>query len=79
MADHIEHVRQVAGVDHVALGGDFDGTVDVTEGLEDVSSYPALFTELLNRGWTEADCAALAGSILRVMRAAESHALTAAT
>ena len=75
VADHIDHVRQVAGVGHVGLGGDFDGTPDVTVGLEDVSTYPALFAELLTRSWTEADCAALAGgNLLRVLRAAESVA-----
>jgi membrane dipeptidase len=80
VADHIEHVREVAGVEHVGLGGDFDGTDQVTAGLEDVSTYPALFAELLARGWTEPDCAALAGgNLLRVMRAAESHAVIAAT
>jgi membrane dipeptidase len=80
VADHVEHVREVAGVEHVGLGGDFDGTSDVTVGLEDVSRYPALLAELLSRGWTESDCAALAGgNLLRVMRAAESHAVKAAT
>jgi membrane dipeptidase len=75
VADHVEHVRHVAGVEHVGLGGDFDGTPDVTVGLEDVSTYPALFAELLARGWTESDCAALAGgNLLRVLRAAESFA-----
>jgi membrane dipeptidase len=75
VADHIDHVRAVAGVAHVGLGGDFDGTPDVTAGLEDVSAYPALFTELLARGWTEADCAAVAGgNVLRALRAAESFA-----
>jgi membrane dipeptidase len=75
VADHIEHVREVAGVEHVGLGGDFDGTSDVTVGLEDVSRYPALFAELLNRGWTESDCAALAGgNLLRALRAAELYA-----
>ena len=59
VADHIEHVREVAGVEHVGLGGDFDGTDQVTVGLEDVSTYPALFAELLRRGWTEPDCAGL--------------------
>ena len=49
VADHIEHVREVAGVEHVGLGGDFDGTDEVTAGLEDVSTYPALFAELLRR------------------------------
>jgi membrane dipeptidase len=75
VADHIEHVRQVAGVGHVGIGGDFDGTPDVTVGLEDVSTYPALFAELLTRGWTESDCAALAGAnLLRALRQAESAA-----
>jgi len=75
VADHIDHVRRVAGVEHVGLGGDFDGTTDVTVGLEDVSTYPALFAELLARGWTEPDCAALAGgNVLRVLRAAEAAA-----
>jgi membrane dipeptidase len=78
VADHVEHVREVAGVAHVGLGGDFDGTPDVTVGLEDVSTYPALFAELLARGWTEADCAALAGgNLLRALRAAESYAVSA--
>jgi membrane dipeptidase len=75
VADHVDHVRKVAGVEHVGLGGDFDGTADVTVGLEDVSAYPALFAELLHRGWSESDCAALAGgNLLRVLRAAESYA-----
>ncbi|HEU5389927.1 MAG TPA: dipeptidase [Streptosporangiaceae bacterium] len=75
VADHIDHVRQVAGAGHVGLGGDFDGTGEVTVGLEDVSTYPALFAELLRRGWTEADCAALAGgNLLRALRAAETYA-----
>jgi membrane dipeptidase len=75
VADHVEHVAEVAGVGHVGLGGDFDGTPDVTVGLEDVSTYPALFAELLDRGWTEPDCAALAGgNLLRALRGAESFA-----
>jgi membrane dipeptidase len=75
VADHVDHVRQVAGVEHVGLGGDFDGTEDVTAGLEDVSTYPALLAELLRRGWTEPDCAALAGgNLLRALRAAETYA-----
>jgi membrane dipeptidase len=78
VADHVEHVRKVAGVEHVGLGGDFDGTPDVTVGLPDVSAYPALFAELLARGWTEADCAALAGgNLLRALREAESFAARA--
>ncbi len=73
VADHVDHIREVAGVAHVGLGGDFDGTADVTVGLADVSRYPALFAELLQRGWSEPDCAALAGgNLLRVLREAES-------
>ena len=79
VADHIEHVRSVAGIDHVGIGGDFDGTDEVTAGLEDVSTYPALFAELLRRGWTERDCAALGGgNLLRALRSAEAYALAAA-
>jgi membrane dipeptidase len=75
VADHVDHIREVAGVAHVGLGGDFDGTDDVTVGLADVSTYPALFAELLRRGWSEADCAALAGgNLLRALREAESFA-----
>jgi len=75
VAGHVEHVRAVAGIEHVGIGGDFDGTTDVTDGLEDVSRYPALFAELLARGWSEQDCAALAGgNLLRVLAAAESYA-----
>jgi len=75
MADviaHIEHVRKVAGADHVGLGGDFDGISEVVEGLEDVSTYPALLAELSRRGWSEADLRKLAGeNVLRVMAQAE--------
>jgi membrane dipeptidase len=78
VADHIEHVREVAGVAHVGIGSDFDGTPDLPEGLGDVSCFPALFAELLDRGWTEDDCARLAGgNVLRVMRAAEGFARAA--
>lgn len=72
VADHIDHVRKVAGVDHVGIGSDFDGIDDVVEGLEDVSTYPALFAELSRRGWSESDLRKLAGeNVLRVMRRAE--------
>jgi membrane dipeptidase len=75
VADHVGHVREVAGVDHVGLGGDFDGTEDLPDGLADVSCYPALIAELLDRGWSEQDCARLAGgNVLRVMREAENAA-----
>jgi membrane dipeptidase len=71
-ADHIEHIRDVAGIDHVGLGSDFDGISDVPVGLEDVSKFPDLLAELLRRGWSEADVRKLAGlNALRVMRDAE--------
>lgn len=69
---HIEHIKRVAGVDHVGIGGDFDGIEDVIEGLEDVSTYPRLFAELSRRGWSETDLRKLAGeNILRVMEQSE--------
>jgi membrane dipeptidase len=72
MVTHIEHIKRVAGVDHVGIGGDFDGIDEVIQGLEDVSTYPALFAELSRRGWNEADLRKLAGeNILRVMEQAE--------
>jgi membrane dipeptidase len=75
VADHVDHVRAVAGLAHVGLGGDYDGSAGMPAGLSDVSCYPALFAELLDRGWTEDDCAALAGgNLLRVLRDAENLA-----
>jgi membrane dipeptidase len=75
VADHVEHVRMVAGIDHVGLGGDYDGADDVPDGLEDVACYPALIAELLDRGWDRDDCVKLiGGNILRVLRAAEAVA-----
>jgi membrane dipeptidase len=72
VADHIDHVRQVAGVDHVGLGSDFDGIPDTPIGLEGVDRYPGLLVELMRRGWTDSDIAKLAGeNLLRVMSAAE--------
>lgn len=72
---HIEHVRDVAGVNHVGIGGDYDGTEDLPVGLEDVSGYPRLFAALAERGWSDIDLAKLAGgNLLRVMRAAEAGA-----
>ena len=68
VADHIEHVRQVAGLDHVGLGGDFDGTDTLPRGLEDVTGYPRLIAELAWRGWTDAELAKLTwGNVLRVV------------
>jgi len=78
VADHIDHVRSVAGVDHVGIGSDFDGTRNLPDGLSDVSCYPALFAELLGRGWSEGECARLAGgNVLRVMRDAEAFSRAA--
>lgn len=76
VADHIEHVRKVAGVDHIGIAGDFWGSGDdVTAGLEDVSKYPDLFAELIRRGWSDADLKKLAGeNVLRVLREAEAVA-----
>jgi membrane dipeptidase len=73
VADHIEHIREVAGVEHVGIGGDYDGYGLMPSGLEDVSCYPALIAELLDRGWSADDVAALTrGNILRVLADAES-------
>ena len=55
VADHIDHIRQVAGIDHIGLGGDFDGITSVPQGMEDVSTYPVLTAELLRRGYTDDD------------------------
>lgn len=72
LADHIEHVRQVAGIDHVGLGGDYDGNSELPEGMEDVSGYPLLFAELIRRGWSDEELLKLAGgNVLRVLREAE--------
>ena len=72
VADHLDHMRQVAGVDHIGIGGDFDGTAFTPDGLEDVSGYPNLIAELLHRGWSEADLAKLTWSnAVRVLRDAE--------
>jgi membrane dipeptidase len=75
VVDHLDHVRQVAGIDHVGIGGDFDGVDDLPDGLGGVETYSALLAELMRRGWSEADIRKLAGeNILRVMRAAEAVA-----
>ncbi|MCC6163978.1 MAG: dipeptidase [Acidobacteria bacterium] len=75
VADHIDHIRKVAGIDHIGVGGDFDGITSVVQGLENVSTYPALFAELARRGYSDEDLAKIAsGNILRVMRGAEAAA-----
>jgi len=75
VADHIDHIVSIAGPDHVGLGADYDGIADLPTGLEGVETYPALFVELLRRGWTEDRLAKLAGgNILRVLAQAEAVA-----
>ena len=75
VADHIEHIRKIAGVDHVGLGSDFDGISETPRGLSGVDTYPALLIELMRRGWTDGEVAKVAGeNVLRVMAAAEQVA-----
>jgi membrane dipeptidase len=75
VADHMDHVRRVAGPDHVGIGSDFDGMPTAPAGLGDVSKFPALTEELLRRGWPEDDVRkALGLNVLRAMRAAEEAA-----
>jgi membrane dipeptidase len=77
VADHIEHVRDVAGIDHVGIGSDYWGMVDMPVGLEDVSGFPRLFAELIERGWNDEDLRKLAGkNMLRLMREVELVART---
>lgn len=72
---HLEHVREVAGIDHIGIGGDYDGVAELPAGLEDVSAYPRLFDALLARGWSAGDCGKLAGrNVLRVLRAVDEVA-----
>jgi membrane dipeptidase len=73
VADHIDHIRQVAGIEHVGIGSDFDGVPATPQGLEGVDKYPDLFVELLKRGWTDEELAKLAGeNILRVLAQADA-------
>jgi membrane dipeptidase len=75
VADHIDHIRKVAGIDHIGIGGDFGGVDELPVGLENVSTYPALFAELVRRGYSKADLAKIAqGNVLRVMRGVEKAA-----
>lgn len=72
-ADHIDHIRKVAGLDHVALGGDYDGMEIGPDGAEDVTGYPVLFTELARRGWSQAELEKLASrNVMRVLKQAEA-------
>ena len=76
VADHIEHIRNVAGIDHVGIGGDFDGNDWWPEGLDDVSTYPKLFAELVRRGWSDEDLRKLAGeNVLRAWSQTEKVAV----
>ena len=76
VADHVEHIRQVAGVEHVGIGSDFDGIPDAPVGLEGVDRYPALLAELMRRGWSDADISKLAGeNLLRALTTAEQVSL----
>jgi membrane dipeptidase len=75
VADMIDHIRNVAGIDHIGIGGDFGGVDSLPAGLENVSKYPWLFSELVRRGYSEKDLAKIAqGNVLRVMRAVEAVA-----
>jgi membrane dipeptidase len=75
LADHVDHVVKLAGIDHVGIGGDYDGIDTVIEGMEDVSGYPALFTELARRGWSQVSLEKLASrNMMRVLKAAETIA-----
>ena len=75
VADHIDHIRKIAGIDHIGLGGDFDGMFGGPVGLEDVSKYPALLAELIRRGYADDDLRKIAGlNLLRALRAAEQVA-----
>ncbi len=75
MADHVDQVRRVAGVDHIGIGGDYDGMPTGPVGMEDVAGYPALFVELARRGYSQADLERIASrNMMRVFRAAEAYA-----
>ncbi|MEV0976645.1 dipeptidase [Streptomyces sp. NPDC049915] len=75
VADHLDHMREVAGIDHLGIGGDYDGTAFTPEGLDDVSGYPNLIAELLDRGWSRSDLAKLTWqNAVRVLGAAEDVA-----
>ncbi|MFG2408865.1 dipeptidase [Streptomyces brevispora] len=76
IADHLDHMRETAGIDHIGIGGDYDGTAFLPQGLEDVAGYPNLIAELLGRGWSAADLAKLTWqNAVRVLRAAQDVSL----
>ncbi len=78
VADHIDHIKSVCGIDHIGLGGDYDGCKDLARGLEDVGTYPVLTAELLSRGYSHQDLTKIMyGNIMRALKAAESYAKTA--
>jgi membrane dipeptidase len=75
MADHIDHIRKVAGIDHIGIGGDYDGMQTGPVGMEDVSGYPALFVELAKRGYSKGDLEKIASrNMMRVLKQAEAYA-----
>jgi len=77
MADHIDHVREIAGVDSIGIGGDYDGMPNGPVGMEDVTGYPALFVELARRGYSQEDLEKISSrNMMRVMRAAEAYAVS---
>ena len=72
VADHMDHIKQVAGAEHIGMGGDYDGITATVVGLEDVSKYPDLLAELVKRGWTDTELRGVAGeNILRALSRAE--------
>ena len=75
VADHIEYIRKLAGVDYIGIGSDYDGNSSWPEGMEDVSTFPLLFAELIRRGWSDEDLGKIAGgNVLRALEQAETVA-----
>ena len=78
MADHIDHMCAVAGIDHIGIGGDYDGMPSGPVGMEDVTGYPALFAELARRGYSQDDLEKISSrNMMRVLREAEAFAASA--
>lgn len=74
MADHVDHIRNMAGIDHIGIGGDYDGMSTGPVGMEDVTGYPALFTELARRGYLQAELEKISfRNMMRVLRKAEAY------